>query len=151
MSAEECTGSPGGGSLSPRGSRWRTVPLNSRRVTAPILRCVAVNLGVPTSASAEELRQMIDGRLIEQGREPRDVQAVIEPGGTDALEHVLLQDNDGVFLEADLVLTVTEDGGEREHPIRKPLFSDALGNYENLFPIELAKVSLLTLCVLPAL
>ena len=62
MSAEERTGSPGGGSLPPRGSGWRTVPLNSRRVTAPILRCVAVNLGVPTSASAEELRQMIDDR-----------------------------------------------------------------------------------------
>ena len=48
----------------------RPMPLNSRRVTGPILRSVAAKLGLPTRASAEE---MIDGRLEELGREPRDV------------------------------------------------------------------------------
>ena len=49
------------------------MPLNSRRVTGPILRSVAATLELPTRASAEELRQMIDGRLEELGGEPRDL------------------------------------------------------------------------------
>ena len=87
----------------------RTVPLNSRRVTAPILRCVAAGLGLPTAASVEELRQMIDGKLLEQGREPRDVQVVIAPAETGTPERVLLQDSDGILLEEPLTPAAKED------------------------------------------
>ena len=63
MSVDAGTTRPAGDSPSPHGS---VVP---RRVTAPILRCLAAGLGLPTAASIE-LRQMIDGKLLEQGHEP---------------------------------------------------------------------------------
>ena len=36
--------------------------LNSRRVTRPVLRLLAAELGLPTTASNEDLRQMVDGK-----------------------------------------------------------------------------------------
>ena len=40
------------------------LPLNSRRLTTNHLRCLAAELELPTEASADELRQMIDGKLL---------------------------------------------------------------------------------------
>jgi len=73
-------------------------------VTALVLRTVAARLGLPTSVSPEELRQMIDGKLTDQGREPRDIQVVVERGTTEAKGpgRVLLQDDEGPFLDAEL-------------------------------------------------
>ena len=93
METEE-TAEATGGESPPRGQGGRPMPLNSRRVTGPILRSVAATLG---RASAEELRHMIDGRLEELGREPRDVLVVVGRGTveTDEPGHVWLHDGEG--------------------------------------------------------
>ena len=52
------------------------IPLNSRRLSAAHLKRLARALEVPTTATGDEVRQMIEGRLIAQGREPRNVQVV---------------------------------------------------------------------------
>ena len=54
------------------------MPLNSRRLTAGHLRRLAAALDVPTGASTDELRQVIDGKLAEEGRETQNIQVVLE-------------------------------------------------------------------------
>ena len=111
METEE-TAEATGGESPPRGQGGRPMPLNSRRVTGPILRSVAATLGLPTRASAEELRQMIDGRLEELGREPRDVLVVVERGNveTDEPGHVWLHDGEGPFLDGGLLPAEAPEG-----------------------------------------
>ena len=92
--------------------------LNSRRVTRTILRSVAAGLGLPTTASVEELRQIIDGQLTERGRGPRDVLVEVErrPSGTEGSGCVRLHDGEGMFLEVDLLTTEpVETSGEDAH------------------------------------
>ena len=45
------------------------IPLNTRRLTVPMLRKIGKALGVPSSASAlsSELRLMVEGKLTELG------------------------------------------------------------------------------------
>lgn len=65
----------------PRGSSdssdGKPLPLNSRRVTAPVLRQIAGALQLPDASSLDEVRQMIDGKLVEMGRKPKSTQVVI--------------------------------------------------------------------------
>ena len=98
-----------GDECSPRGAGARPMPLNSRRVTRPVLRSLAAELGLPTSASTEDLRQMVDGKLADMGREPRDVLVVIERETTEAEGpgRVRLHDGEGAFLDAELLTTET--------------------------------------------
>ena len=60
------------------------------------LRRLAKELGVPTAASTDELRQMIDGKLAEEGKETRNVQVVLE--GADPTAEFSLVDAEGRFL-----------------------------------------------------
>ena len=85
-----------GSSLTGRGS-GRTLPLNSRRLTAPLLRQIAAGLGVPSTASQGDLLPMIEGKLTEEDRDPLRTQVVLREveGGT----LVCLQDESGVFRE----------------------------------------------------
>jgi hypothetical protein len=79
--------------------RSKVLPLNSRRLMAALLRMIAHAMSLPTSAPADELRQLIDGKLIAMGKEPRNVQVLVmgtERGG----EHPALQDEDGIFVDA---------------------------------------------------
>ena len=75
------------------------LPLNSRRLVTPLVHQLAVAMGLPIDASPADVRQMIEGRLITDGREPRKVQVRISEAdlGGQLLE---LQDAEGVFLEA---------------------------------------------------
>ena len=52
-------------------------------------------MDVPTTAAGDEVRQMIEGKLAEEGREPRNVQVIL---GTTPLDAFVLQDADGTFL-----------------------------------------------------
>ena len=52
------------------------VTLNSRRLMTQRLRQLAGGLGVPSSASPEDLRAMIEGKLSEAGRDPLPTQVV---------------------------------------------------------------------------
>jgi len=50
------------------------LPLNSKRLKRSQLERLAKALDLPTSASSDELRQLIDGKLTDQGKEARNVQ-----------------------------------------------------------------------------
>ena len=100
----------------------RPVTLNSRRLMAQRLRQLAGGFGVPSSASPEDLRAMIEGKLTEGGRDPLQTQVVLrtEERGV----HMTLQDEDGVFLVIE-PLPIEDpppddpedaDGGEGEAP-----------------------------------
>ena len=52
----------------------KLLPLRSRRLTAVHLRKLAKALEVPMSATIEDLRLMIDGKM---DKEPQNVQVVI--------------------------------------------------------------------------
>ena len=53
-------------------------PLNSRKLKVKHLRLLAETLELPTAASADEVRQMVEGTLKEREREPENVQVVVE-------------------------------------------------------------------------
>ncbi len=86
------------------------LPLNSKRLKVGHLRRLAAAMGVPTTASADELRQLIDGTLTEKGRESSNVQVVLE--NADATAEFTLEDEGGQFLT---VTTMEEETG-RESP-----------------------------------
>ncbi len=77
-----------------RGGVTRPLPLNSKRLTAVLLKR---HLELPLTASADETRLLIEGKLEELGHAPRNVQVVLEDAtlGT----HIRLQDYEGVFLD----------------------------------------------------
>ena len=61
--SEETTGEVGSGSRElPRG---RVLPLNSKRLTSAHLKQVAEKLELPTTGSADQIRQLIEGKLQE--------------------------------------------------------------------------------------
>ena len=70
------------------------VRLNSKRLSAPHLKWLAKTLDAPTAAAGDELRQMIEGWLMAQGREPRNVQVVF---GATLSSVFSLQDLEGTF------------------------------------------------------
>ena len=49
---------------------------------------------VPASASTDDTRQMLEGKLLELGREPLNVQVVVSEEG-----NIVLRDDEGVFHE----------------------------------------------------
>ena len=77
--------------------RGRTLPLKSKRLTGSMVQQIAKSMGLPTSASLEDTRQILEGKIGEMEREPRNVQVVLQDveGGM----HITLQDADGIFLE----------------------------------------------------
>ena len=81
--------------------RGRTLPLNSKRLTGPLVQQIAKSMGLPTSASLEDTRQMLEGKIGEMEREPRNMQVVLQDveGGV----HITLRDADGIFLEIEPV------------------------------------------------
>ena len=78
--------------------RGRLLPLNSKRITSTFIRVLAKGLGLPTEASAEDLRRMIEGKLTEEDREPRNVQVLIQDTEGGGATRLLLQDENGIFL-----------------------------------------------------
>ena len=103
----------------------RVTTLNSRRLTGAVIKRVARALELPTAAALEDIRQMIDGKLSEQGRDPRDVQVIqteVEAEAdtdTDAVGGVAieLRDSTGPFLTIDPDAETELDGdGGRETP-----------------------------------
>ena len=72
------------------------LPLNSKRLTTNYLRRLATEVGVPTTASGDELWQMIDGKLSENGHDAPNVQVVLP--STDPSCEFSLEDEEGRFL-----------------------------------------------------
>ena len=85
------------------------LPLNSRRLTASHLRRLAAELEVPTGASTNEIRQMIDGKLTEAGRDVMNVQEVLVSAQPSCEFH--LEDADGKFL----TVPEAQPGDDNDH------------------------------------
>ena len=81
----------------------RTFALNSRRLGAAYVKEIAKGIGLPTKAAGDELRQLIEGHLSEEGREPPNVQVIIEEKTSQekgkAYWCLYLADDSGVFKE----------------------------------------------------
>ena len=77
----------------------KVLPLNSRRLTVANLRKIAHCMSLPVSVPGTELRQLIDGKLIGMGKEPRNVQVVIVETES-GVERLSLQDEEGIFVDA---------------------------------------------------
>lgn len=109
MSSHEVQDEAAGAVAPAREPQWgRPLPLNSKRLTAVLLKQLARGLDVPATASPEEVRQLIEGKLAELGRDPRNVQVILRQ--VDQGTQVGLQDNEGVFLE------VAQAPPDRERP-----------------------------------
>ena len=63
------------GTMFPTG---KTYPLNSKRIVADQIFELATLLDLPSGASGTETRQLIEGRLLELGHEPRNVQVIVQ-------------------------------------------------------------------------
>ena len=85
------------------------IPLNSKRLMAAHLRRLATAVGVPTTAAGDEVRTMVEGKMAELGREPKNVQVVL---GATPLDAFSLLDADGPFLTVE----AEEEAPEEERP-----------------------------------
>ncbi len=88
----------------------KTFPLNSRRLTAETLSRIAKALDLPTTASADETRQLIEGKLGEE-TEPRNVQVdmVEDAAGKVGIQ---LRSEEGVIVDIPLEERVTDEARE---------------------------------------
>ena len=79
-------------------SRGKVWPLNSYRIMADVVRRIAQTLGLPdTGATREEMLLIVEAKLKDDRREPRNVQVfVLEQEGSKSLT-IELQDEDGAF------------------------------------------------------
>ena len=75
----------------------KNYPLNSRRLTAETLSRIVKALGLPTSASAAETMQLIEGRLGDE-HDPRNVQVDLTEVASGIIE-IQLCSSDGVITE----------------------------------------------------
>ena len=76
----------------------RPLPFNSK-ITGAMMKQLARGLEIPATGGGAELRLLVEGKLVELGREPRNIQLSVvtrENGVT-----LSLQDADGVFLTVD--------------------------------------------------
>ena len=56
------------------------------------------SLGVPVSATIEDLRLMIDSKLAAMDKEPQNIQVIITDTEEGVVQCLVLQDETGVFL-----------------------------------------------------
>jgi len=72
------------------------LPLNSKRLMTNSLKHIAQALELPTTSSSDEIRTLVNGRLTELGREPRNTQVQVHRSGV-----IELTDPEGMFLKID--------------------------------------------------
>ena len=53
----------------------RVLPLNSKRLLVAHIRALAEELGLPTRATTDEVRQLIEGKLMDMGHAPSNVRS----------------------------------------------------------------------------
>ena len=87
-----------------RGRSTKTLPLNSGRLTATLIRRIARGLGLDISASLEDARQVVSG---EMGREPQNVR--VDLTDTDRGMVIHLRDERGVIMESQPEESTVED------------------------------------------
>ena len=69
--------------------------LNSRHLTIAHLQRIVDSLGLPTNGSAAVTRQLMEGKLMEMGREPQNIQVVVQ--GMDENSVLYLINEDGII------------------------------------------------------
>ena len=115
------------------------IPLNSRCLTMTHLRRLASSIGVPADAAGEEVRQMIDGKLIEMGREPRNVQLIL---GEAPCNEFRLQDMSGTILTVEVEDTVDEQSSEEEGGDKASMLAEMQALREELESVRLQNATL---------
>ena len=84
--------------------------LNSSRVATDVVKRIAVQLGLPSTASRADTQLMVEGQIQGLGYEPRNVQVRI----TDSAQ---LMDAEGAFLRVEVPAENPEEGtGENSRP-----------------------------------
>ena len=82
------------------------------------LKRIAQALELPTTSSSDEIRTLVDGKLTELGREPRNTQVQVQASGM-----IELVDAEGVFLQIEeelppLPLSSVESDGDSQDGMR---------------------------------
>ena len=88
--------------------------LNSRRLNATHLQCIAESLSLPKGGSMVTTRQLIEGKLIELNRDPSNVQ-VISQGKDQSVHKLFLVDDNGI------ICTCTYSRDHNEHMTSQPV------------------------------
>ena len=88
----------------------RPYPLNSKRLISGQLQALAKILELPGGASTEETRQSIEGKLMELGHEPRNVQVIVKED-----RQIFLVNNEGIIAFTEHVSNDTMILQEHEH------------------------------------
>ena len=78
-------------------ARGTLLPMNSKRLTKTYLSRIAEKVELPSTASADETRQLIEGKLLEMSKEPLNIKVELEL--REQGEFILLKDVYKVFLE----------------------------------------------------
>ena len=90
-------------------------PLNSSRLVTDVIKKIAVQLGVPGTASRADTQPMVEAKIEEQGHEPRNVQVRISER-EDSTQLIELMDAEGAFLQVEVPAEEPEgdpEGGSR--------------------------------------
>ena len=77
----------------------RVLPLNSKRLITTHLKQVAEKLELPTTGSADQIRQLKEGEL-QEDREVSNIEVVVQENTYCELK-LSLVDEEGLFLETD--------------------------------------------------
>ena len=130
----------------PRGKR---VPLNSRRLTAVHLRQLAEALELPAVGSADEIRQVIEGKLQSSGYEVANVQVILEESSLIQTK-IFLEGEGGRILETNPLTRASKDLNteleelgealEQEQALNTEL-TVKLSEYESRTPSSMEEVS----------
>ena len=110
-------------------ARGHPLPMNSKRLTGAHLQRIACTLKLPMGGSKEETRQLIDGKLMGMGKEPRNVQVLVRQL-SEAEESLALVDMDGIFLEIVNPDPESESGERADEPTDTGEPSDLEGQLE---------------------
>ena len=82
----------------------RTYPLNLKRMASGQLQTLAKVLELPTGVSNEEMQQLLEGKLMELEREPRNVQVVVRGN-----KQIFLVDEEGIIVSMEHVSNDTQE------------------------------------------
>ena len=97
----------------------KVLPLNSRRLISTHLKQVAEKLELPTTGSADQICQLIEGKL-QESREVSNVQVVVQESTFWELKLSLI-DEEGVFLETDPLARSVEDATSEQEALSEAL------------------------------
>ena len=114
------------------------VPLNLKHLTIAHLKRLASKIGVSPDAAGEEVHQMIEGKLLAMGWEPRDVQVIL---GETPHDEFRLQNMTGTILTVKVEKTNGEPSSEEDEDDDKGAEMKAL--CEELESVKLQNTSLL--------